>query len=222
LIATAISAASTALTGLGVVDRYGGLCIPVTFTQEVDQGRLTRKVFPVREGVNADTCYNKGKYEDLVPADHYKNLVYWEELAGMAEATPPSSLKLSRSYVYLRGSARMVYWLNLPKMGASNDAYRTIGDQFAWAMIEALRDGFNVASGAFTGTQVRFDSARQNPRDVSIFSKYSYDAETVGKYVLYPYDFGAIDFEVTMIVPRRCVSANALALGAELECVTEW
>lgn len=181
---------------------------------------MVRKMFPVREGVNADTCYNRGKYEDLVPDDRYKNLVYWEELAGMVEATPPSSLNLSRQYLYLRGSARLVYWLNLPKMGMNNDVYRTVGDQFAWSLIEALRDGFKVASGAFNGVNVIFENARQTPRNISIFSKYSYDPETVNKYVLYPYDFGAVDFDITMIVPRRCITG--LTLGTEIECVTEW
>lgn len=220
MIATAISAVSGTLTNLGIIDRYGGLSIPVTFAQEVAEGRIVRKVYPVREGVNADTCYNRGKYEDLVPADHYKNLVYWEELSGMVKTTPPASLGLPRNYVYLRGSARLVYWLNLPKMGKNHDVYRTVGDQFAWSLIDALCGSFTIASGVFTNTTVKFENARQHTRNVSIFSKYSYNLEDLGKYVLYPHDFGAIDFDVTMIVPKRCI--EPLTLETPIECLTQW
>lgn len=221
MIATAISTVKTHLTSLGIIDRYGGLAIPLGKVEQVSDDRFVTKVYPIREGVDARDCFTKGKYQDLIPSDKYENIVYWEEISGLSEYSPSRSEDRGVKFLHFRGQARLVYWLNLPNMGHGNDTYRTVGDSFAWTMVDQLKGQFRVDSGNFSGLSVTFTNARQSARNTSIFTKYSYPADVLNTYLLYPYDFGAIDFDVNVVVPAKCVS-NYTANGDALECVTEW
>lgn len=222
MIATAISAVKGKLTGLGIIDRYGGLSIPVQKTEQVAEGKYVTKIYPIREGVDARSCFTNGRYEDLMPDERYKNLVYWEEISGMTEFAPPQNQDRGAKFLYLRGQARLIYWLNLPKMGHDSSVYRSVGDAFAWTMIDAATNGhFRIDSGSFEGATVRFSSPVQSVRDLSIFSRYSYDPGTLRQFMLYPFDFGAVTFQVEMVVPKSCVQGYT-AFSEPIECQTEW
>lgn len=227
MIEIAIQGLKDKISNLPYVEHYGGLSFPIEKVDVIGEGvsaRSIKKVFPVMSTLTGFDCWNKGKYQNLVPNTKYKSLFYWEVLDDMKQI--PNAHGAGYKAVTFSGSARLVYWLNLALMGASAGSLLseygnyTLGPLVQGNLISELEGKrFGLNSGALQGTSISLKKAGVVVKDARIFSRYSYGND-ISALLMYPYDFGAIDFKIEMTMPRSCI-ADVTEL-APLNCITEW
>ena len=177
------------LAGLTWIDRYAGLVR--TASIKVKSGDTTIiKQFPVACNVTEADC-TTDKYQDLVPNSTKRSIIYFEDNG--------VSYELYRGNM-LKGTAnlRLVCWFNLKKFGNTDCTYSAtlINDLLSHLPIN-LNDYTPLANAT-----LRIDS--EEPKTAAIFNRYSYD-ELLNQYLLYPYDYFAVNLIVTFYMPKNCI-----------------
>jgi hypothetical protein len=180
---------SPEIEALPYVDRYGGLV--QTMHMVVDNGTENgvKKRYPVACDVTSRDCTNTGIYQDLIPNDSRKSVVYWEEITPLRnKGTTRTNDFYTKKFV---GTARLVFWANLSQLGIDNcnDLF------FAIPQLEKIitKKG-KILVGDYEGFQFWIQSLGEAPKNIeTIFGKYDYP-KTV-QYYLYPNDYFAIDVQ---------------------------
>jgi len=180
---------SPELEALDFVDRYGGLVKTMNILMPTDGDNTVQKRYPVACNVSAKDCENTGIYQNLVPDDSKKSVVYWEEVTPMQNS----------GYTQLRdfytkkmiGTARLVVWLNLNKLGISNctDAILTLPP-----IEKIITKKINIIGGIYDTNLLMVQPkgmVKKSPKN--IFGKYTYPDNA--QYYLYPFDYYAIDVQ---------------------------
>lgn len=189
---------------LPFIDRLAGMVRPVTIKTEQQTGSFTKQIFPVACNVSAADCINQGKYQDLVPNDSKKSVIYFEENGGSVV------IGKERNNFQFRAGIRIVGWLNLGKLGVTG---------CSWSSVAVLQILSKLPQGYFnlnnTYTKCRIASVFEAEKSPAIFSKYSYD-ESVIQYLLYPFDYFALNLTIEYVVPLACI--NALTLADPINC----
>lgn len=203
-----------------VADWLKGLIEPLTFTEkiaglvrpfikvdvvefrdennEVVSNTTVTKSFPVACGVTADECNTDEKYKDLTPDDRYRSVSYFEDQGAIVTGK-------TGDRVHFLSRIRYVCWLNLKKFDTEEC---NISHLCAASVIAAVW-GNHTNTAMLQGVKVR--SFIQPPKSPAIFANYTYDEE-VTQYLLYPFDYLAIDFEVEYSVnASNCFDAIVLA-----------
>lgn len=187
------------ISTLPFIDRLAGLVRPVTFKDEVKAGTFARKVFPVACGVSAKDCVTDGKYQDLVPDSAKKSVIYFEENGGA------KVIAKEKNNLKYQATIRLVGWLNLPKLGVDNCSWSAVA---VLGIISKLPDQYFNLNNLYTRCLITgISEAEKLP---SIFSKYTYD-ETMTQYLLFPFDYFALDITIEFVVPRSCIEEIILA-----------
>ena len=178
----------TNIESLPFIDRLSGLVRTVSIKEE--SGRITRK--PIACDVSSDDCA-RGTYQDLVPNSSKLSIVYFEENGGVQ---PIGNEK--NNYVF-RSQLRMVGWLNLKKMGFTNCTWS--GNAVLQILSRLPRNVFN--SGNFQKIKITAIAEAEKSAE-NIFGKYTYD-ETVNQYLLYPFDYFALNITTEFQVNPDCI-----------------
>lgn len=188
---------------LPFIDRLAGMVRPVTISEETATGKR-RKVFPVACGVSGKDCVTNGKYQDLVPDDAKKSVIYFEENGGT------QFVGYQKKDFQFRSQLKLVGWLNLSKLGV---------DSCSWSSIAVLQILSKMPIGYFNldnrYTRCQITGIAEAEKLPSIFSKYTYD-EAVTQYLLFPYDYFALNITIEYIVPRSCI--NEIILASPINC----
>jgi len=198
------------LTALSFVDRYASIVRTINFGQ-TDSGVIKR--YPVACDVSAADCENTGLYQDLVPNDNKYSVVYWEMIAPM---TNQGFTKTNDFYQKkFRGTARLVVWLNLAKLGIESC---TASLELIPILEKEITTRGKISGGVFDGSLVWIEPRNMVKQDINtIFGGYDYDK--LKNYYLYPFDFFAIDVQFTL---EQCLSKGAtFTLGTALDCPNE-
>lgn len=177
---------------LPFVDRITGLIRALVYTEKNADGVTIRKVLPLACDVSADDCA-RGKYQDLVPNSDKRSVLYFEEIGGVEDIG-----RHGRNYQF-RSRLRLVGWLNLKKMGITSCSW---SGQAVLQILTRLHQGYensgNILKAQITSiTEVEKSAA-------GIFGKYTYD-EAVNQYLLYPYDYFALNISVEFEVNPDCI-----------------
>lgn len=201
---------SPRITPLSFVDRYAGIVqtINIAVDNQTDKGEIKR--YPVACDVTARDCVNTGIYQELTPDDSKKSVIYWEEIQPMSNSgfTATKTFHEKR----FKGTARLVVWMNLAKLGIANcnDAF------FAIPPLEAaLTLSGKISGGEYDGFLLRVEPQRMVKHDIqSVFGNYDYPK--LKNYYLYPFDFFAIDVSFTL---DQCLSkGGTFPVNAPLDC----
>jgi len=198
------------LTALSFVDRYASIVRTINFGQ-TDSGIVKR--YPVACDVSAADCENTGLYQDLVPNDSKYSVVYWEMISPM---TNQGFTKTNDFYQKkFRGTARLVVWLNLAKLGIESC---TASLELIPILEKEITTKGKISGGVFDGNHIWIQPRNMVKQDINIvFGGYDYDK--LKNYYLYPFDFFAIDVEFTM---EQCLSkGGTFTLGTALDCPNE-
>jgi hypothetical protein len=197
------------ITNIGWIERYGGLVKPVKRTFAIDDSLIV-KTFPVACGVNAKECWEKGKYQDLIPNDKYKSLAYWEQRGSV-----------SCSYQRVDGDKYMcifsapvsfVCWLNMPKLGFDDC---TSSHLFEAHMLKVLSK-VGVVTSPYQINNLKCVIDGLAPKNETIFQKYSYDDRE--DLLMYPFDFFSINMTFSWGVLLNCIPD--VELSTPISCVT--
>lgn len=191
------------ISTLPFADRVAGVIKPVTFVTGTAD-KPVKKTIPVACNVSQPDCIS-GKYNDLVPNSKYKSIIYWEDNGTVTNANNPRDFNFT-------ASLRLVCWINLKKVG------KTDCDVSALAITNILNtiptSPFN--SGIYTRIRATVD--REIIKTSAIFSKYTYD-ESVVQYLMYPFDYFALDVSVDFTILKSCITD--WENGTEIICDTK-
>ena len=196
---------------LPFVDRYGGIVRTMNIISDGGSGSGTPKRYPVACDVTAADCNNRGIYQSLVPDDSKLSVIYWEEVIPMQNVgTAYDSDFYTKKF---RGTARLVVWLNLNKLGIDNckDAIKTLPS------IEKIitRQG-KLTTGLYEGSIIKIQPkgfAKKDPK--TIFGKYTYPINS--QYYLYPFDYYAINVEFEL---WQCLSKGGdFIMSQPVDCL---
>lgn len=179
------------ISSLPFVDQIAGL-VRIATKSDNDGDRQYIKSFPVSCETSQANC-STGKYQDLIPNSKYKSVIYFEDgginLISRNAATFNYESKLT-----------LVCWLNQKKLGKTNCSVSALA---VGAILKALDVSKYFNSTPYTRIQIEVDSEIIKNKD--IFSKYTYD-EKVTEYLLYPFDYFALNLSVKFTIPETCLS----------------
>lgn len=223
----ALSAIKSTLEGIEVdanplIEKYGGLVFPITIPQEVgrtDGGEsvLKEKTFPVSCGVTFADCVNNRRYQELVPNSKYRSISYWEQTG---DATMDTSLARNAhkgGLLVYDIPARLVFWGDIRKINVNDNGSDdcTVVAPVSLAIQKALnrRGGFPITG--YENARVDLSFLGQERKDVgSVFGKYTYGKE-VSNFMLYPYDFFSLRYNVRLWVSRSCLDVFTMEVVAD-------
>jgi hypothetical protein len=204
---------SPQITALDFADKYAGIVrtINIAVDNQSETGIIKR--YPVACNVVNGDCANVGLYNELVPDDTKKSVIYWEIIQPMTNAgfTKTNDFYNKR----FKGVARLVVWLNLAKLGLNecNGAIYTIP-----ILEKILTTRGKIQSGIYEKSLLWIEPKGLVKQDINtIFGGYDYPK--IKNYYLYPFDFYAIDVNFTL---EQCLSKGGIfPTGAALDCVNQ-
>ena len=198
---------------LDFVDRYAGIVRTINIAEGNGTETGIVKRYPVACDVTGADCANIGIYQDLVPNDTKKSVIYWEMIAPMSNVGYTSSRNFFEKR--FRGTARLVVWLNLAKLGIENctDAVNIIP-----ILEKEITTRGKIMGGVFDGAQLRIQPLKMVAQEINtVFGKYDYNK--LKNFYLYPFDFFAIDVQFTL---EQCLDKGGIfpVLPAQ-DCVNQ-
>ena len=198
-------------SGLGFIERYGGLVRPLRYNERDGDGNVYPIAYPV-SCLIADSCTDPGIYKGLTPDDRYKSVAYFERRGdGVQSFGTPTQNDMT-----FRLPLRFVVWLNFKKLGIEGCPSIL---PYAMAFVKAL----HVQNLTATDTSIS-QPARVHIRswgwpdqraDV-IFAPYSYAVKE--QYFMPPYGFFAVDLVAELMVNIGCFVAPDVQ--TEIDCIT--
>lgn len=204
---------SPEITALAFVDKYASIVrtLNIAVEDQSEKGKIKR--YPVACDVLNGDCANTGLYNDLVPDDTKKSVIYWEMMQPMTNAgfTRTNDFYNKR----FKGSARLVVWLNLAKLGITecNGAIYAIP-----ILNKILTKKLKITSGTFDGSHVWIEPKNYVKQDINtIFGGYDYPK--LKNYYLYPFDFFAIDVNFT--IEQCLIKGGTFPSLTAVDCVNE-
>ncbi len=186
-------------------DRVAGLAVPVT---KYSAENTPEFVFPITNDTLAQECIQRGKYWDLVPNNSYKGSLYVEQTG------PLRFDGFEKKYTLMNFSAnmRVVGWLNLAKMGYQDASMSGLFSMSVIAKLLESRGVVTVSNLQYSGALVYVEIVGEAEKNAGIFSRYSYSR--FSNFLIYPFDYFAIDINVRFVVSSACV--QAVEVGSEL------
>lgn len=181
------------IIGVSWVDKLGGITQPLKL-KKMDGENLIEKVIPVAYNYSKTTC-DVSDYVDYTPDTRYKSVCYWEI------ETQPREVNTTARYAQYEAVIRFVGWLNLGKINKSLTPPTELINDVLAILPQQISN-----STPFVFCQGR---VTQIGRDSSIFDKYTYE-ESESQYLIYPFDYFAIDYTVSFRVPFACITPVSL------------
>lgn len=210
MIKEAIKTVADEIQLIDWVERYGGLVSAVIKKDVIgDNGQTITKTFPVSDTTTAKECWEQGKYQSLIPNSNYSSVLYWEQLTAL---TNQQIIGAKKGVQELRARVRLVAWMNLPKLGLESAA----GASAAFQLITKI-NGTRMMAAPNDNVKVRFEFLEKPQKDRALFSRYSYGDE-IQNQLLYPYDYFALDFNLSIFVPLNC--DFSITISEPLTCIT--
>jgi hypothetical protein len=187
MIIEIVNAILPSLASLSFGDLIVGLVKPIRFRNEAGE-----KVFPVIYNEGLDACIS-GSYIDLLPNSSKKCIIYFEDYG-------TDFVREERGQQYYRSIIRLVCWWNY-KLTSSDLFEDTLYVGNVLKLMPYTVTGLDYIS------RVRINLIRQFPKDTdTVFGRYTYNEGEV-QFVTYPYDFFALEYEVTFAFDTSCVGA---------------
>lgn len=188
------------ISSLSFIDKTAGVVRPLVkidvMENEDGTGTVIRKIFPVACNVTAAQCEEQELYTDLVPDSKYRSIIYFEDGGSTYVGRNGETLNFV-------SKLRLVCWYNLQHF---DTAQCSIDGQLIASIIGALPHNF-FNDGDYQ--RLLLTVASVPTKQSGIFSFYSYSEET-NQYLLYPYDYFAIDFNVSFAINKNCISTIQL------------
>lgn len=198
---------------LDFVDRYAGIVRTINIAEGNGTETGIVKRYPLACNVTGVDCANIGIYQNLVPDDSKKSVIYWEMVSPMQN----SGMTKTRDFYRKRfkGTARLVVWLNLAKLGIDNctDSILVLP-----ILEKEITTKGKITGGIYDGDLLWVEPLRMVNQDINtIFGKYDYNK--LKNYYLYPFDFFAIDVQFTL---EQCLSkGGTFPILPASDCVNE-
>ncbi len=177
------------LEALNFSEVVGGIATTISQNKPIKDNKIIVKKFPAYYNENKTTC-NASDYIDLVPNSNKRSIIYFEN----------NGIKISPingNIIECVADVRLVCWANLKKI---NDTFIN-ADILKLLVIQAMPSSLsNVLPYSF----IRIQLTGEETKNVSIFSKYTYNEEEK-QYLIYPFDYFALNYEISFYVGINCI-----------------
>lgn len=181
------------IESLNWADLVSGLVREYVKVDTIDtaQGKAQqRKTFPVSCDLTNNECKG-GRYMDLVPNSKKRSILYFEDGG-------TSLIEVKGNDYRYRSNLLLVGWVNMEMFDTQNNC--SISPQLITSILDSLpKNEFN--EDGFTRIKMQFVSER--PKNSAIFARYTYDEGLTG-FLLYPYDFFALQLKTEFTVNAAC------------------
>ena len=178
---------------LSWADKVAGL-VQTANIRVKDGESFMDKSYPISCDIDADSCV-KGSYQDLAPESKKKSVMYFEDRGGVTFD------RQEGTRLFYRANLRLIGWLNLKLINEvdCDDDVRSCGvsGDYVLEVIKVLPYKPFDAGGFYS---IAINPPSQVERSVDIFSRYTYN-ETATQYLMWPYDYFALDLDIDFIVP---------------------
>lgn len=183
------------LSGLEYISKAGGLVQTIQKVIPNGTDKPTIKKIPISAVHQApENCdLTEAISVQFIPESKLKGMFYFEDNGSTTDTS-----KRHTGLNFWRSRMRLVVWMNQKLINTTYDI-----EMVAIAMNEMIyrltREKFN--SGVFKNIMVAVSSVASQTSD--IFSAYDYnEAET--QFLMPPYDFFALDLDITFGIPKNC------------------
>lgn len=192
----------TQIESLPFVEKIAGLVRPVKLQVPGKDNTLTLKTFPIATDISNEQCIS-GQYKDLVPNSKYRSVLYFED-------NGCTLTYREKRWVGFNSRLTLVGWLNLELLMECGNY--TGSTEVILSILEALPEN-TINSDIYR--EIRITALSEIPKSNAIFSRYTYD-ELTTQYLLYPYDFFALNMSVDFKINLACV--EQFELGSCTKC----
>lgn len=179
------------------IDKISGMVITVNVQEKVGDNVIT-KSYPVSCDITSDDCI-KGHYKDLIPDSKKKSVVYFEDIGGT------QFVKQEGNRLYYRASLRLVAWLNYKLLNEDSCGVASVCENTGDYVLSIIKSLSYMPFDEDELYGIKIYPPKQAEKSSDIFGRYTYAEEAV-QYLMYPFDYFALDFEVDFIIP--CVDAD--------------
>lgn len=183
--------------GLNYISLLGGVAQTLETQQENSaQNGVVIKKSPITSfAISENACEFQEEYKSLVLDSRERGILYFEE-NGITFDTQVFSKGRRKQISRLD----IVCWVNKKKIIGNQN--KEISSELISDLINKLSFE-NVDLGPFKAATFKLTSIK--PKNSSIFSKYSYD-QTVSQYLLFPYEYFSLSFEVSYFLNTKCIN----------------
>ena len=204
------------IVNLPFIDRYAGVVRTINFAVEDQANKTQIKRFPVACNIVSPDCANPTQtptYDDLVPDDSKRSVLYWEVVQPMRDAGITETGKFYERKQ--RGVVRLVGWLNLGALGFTgcNDGIEIVTKLENEIVVKG-----KFETGIYEDSLFWIKPLGEVEQDINkIFGKYDYPK--LKNFYLYPFNFFALDFEVLLY---QCFRRGAtVPVNTPIDCVNQ-
>lgn len=172
-------------TALPWIDQYTGVVKTVTRKDEKGQSRS----FPIacNESLPAQG------YSAITPDNSKRSVLYLED-----KGIRPTGEDADG--IHLKASFDLIGWLNMKLLKYNGCSYSGIA--IAGILSKIPVNPFNES--VYTRISIQFMGQYQ--KNANPFSKYTAYDETVTQYLLHPYDYFALSFDVDFVINKNCIT----------------
>lgn len=187
------------LDALTWIERRGGLVQTATKVHtDTATNVRTEHRFPITDDAIGRSCFETGRYYEMLPNSKLKAVTFWQQLGDlqMTDQGPKKNRNI------FRGRIRLVGWLNVPALGVTDTQAPFSAEA---AILNALTVGQQqqgISTGPLAGVQYELKTVGSVARTPAIFQAYTLPDSAL----LYPVDYFALDFELTVAVPVSCLA----------------
>lgn len=151
--------------------------------------KLEKKI-PAIINTNKTTC-NGSDYIDLIPNTKTRSLIYFEDQGTVMN-------DYNCRYYYFTSNIRLVYWCNLKLINQNYLSAELMQAVIIRELKQLFIANFNYIS------QIRIEFDKPVTKEAVIFGKYDYN-EGEKQYLIYPYDYFAVDFNISWALAAGCI-----------------
>jgi len=178
------------LIALNFSDTIAGCVTVLSRNISAKDNAVANKKFPIYYNSDKTACNNYSDYIDLIPNSNKKSIIYFEE-DGL------SSTMINNNIIEIEANIKLICWVNLKKINSS----LTNAELIKLNVIKAVPDLLpNIGGYSF----IRILPTGEDVKNVSIFSKYTYNEEEK-QYLIFPFDYFALNYQVKFYMGRDCV-----------------
>ena len=199
------------------VERYGGLTFRIGVQRPLGNEEVSTSIVPVSRYLNTKNCEEEhDRYFFLVPDERHKSIVYFEQIGNTTFTTPTHSTGTRyRNVITGSQNLRLVVWLNLGAMGTDDPGQADHVAADLWGLVDGKKYDKLDVSPAFPAFKIKWQVNTQVQKSLAIFSGLSYEDRQ--DMLMYPYDFFALDVNVTWYMNKACLPA--FEPGTPIDCV---
>lgn len=197
------------------IDCWGGLVrtIEIPVSKNDGKGGSVIGKYPI-SCEKLDECKPNKPYTELLPSNKYKSLSYFELIGRVRPVVNRNLNYPKRSAITFTAKLRFVMWYNMLKLGYKQCS---IAEQIITDIQFCFMNGYSL-DAPYNVPEVKWSLDSFSVNDINdIFGKYSYSDANIA-FALPPYEFFAIDVNVTFTVLKGCLLLQPFACKEPIIC----